>query len=93
MINEENYNKIISKNLKRLAYEHEKSQADIARDLGISKATLSSWMTGTRTPKIENIDMLCKYFGVDRSAIMEPAHDMLGCLLCLVPFQITFQFQ
>ena len=72
MINEENYNKIISKNLKRLAYEHEKSQADIARDLGISKATLSSWMTGTRTPKIENIDMLCKYFGVDRSAIMEP---------------------
>ena len=37
MINEENYNKIISKNLKRLAYEHEKSQADIARDLGIKK--------------------------------------------------------
>ena len=73
MINEENYNKIISKNLKRLAYEHEKSQADIARDLDISKATLSSWMTGTRTPKIENIDMLCKYFNVPRSAIMEPS--------------------
>ena len=35
MINEENYNKIISKNLKRLAYEHDKTQADIARDLGI----------------------------------------------------------
>lgn len=72
MINEENYNKIISKNLKRLAYEKDKSQAEIARDLGISKATLSSWMTGTRTPKIENIDLLCGYFGCDRSAIMEP---------------------
>ena len=72
MIGEREYNKIIARNLKRLIYERQKTQADVARDLGISKATLSSWMNGTRTPKIENIDMLCDYFMVPRSAIMEP---------------------
>lgn len=72
MMDEKTYSKIIARNLRRLIYEREKTQADVARDLDISKATLSSWMNGTRTPKIENIDMLCKYFGVPRSAIMEP---------------------
>lgn len=29
------YGKILSKNLKRIAYENQKTQADIARDLGL----------------------------------------------------------
>lgn len=72
MMNEKEYSKIIARNLRRLMYEKQKTQAEVSRELGISKATLSSWMNGTRQPKIENIDMLCEYFGVPRSAIMEP---------------------
>lgn len=71
MINEGEYRKIIARNLRNLMHEHQKSQADVSRDLGISKATLSSWMNGTRIPKMSNIDTLCKYFGVNRSALME----------------------
>ena len=71
-MNEQEYAKIISKNLKRLAYEHGKQQIDIARDLGINRATLSAWMNGTRTPKVSKIDMFCEYFGVLRSDITEP---------------------
>lgn len=66
------YGKIISKNLKRIAYEKGKSQADMSRDLGIPKTTISSWMNGARVPKMPAIDMLCEYFGVKRSDIMEP---------------------
>lgn len=69
---EEEYGRIIAKNLKRLAFEHNKTQADICRDLGISKTTLSSWMSGHRTPKVSKIDMLAKYFGCKRSDISEP---------------------
>lgn len=69
---EQEYAKVIAKNLKRLAYDHGKSQVEIARDLQINPATLSSWMTGTRTPKMPKIDMLCKYFGCQREDIMEP---------------------
>ena len=73
MTNEE-YSKIVSKNLRRIAFEQNKSQVEIARDLGISKKTVSAWMLGTRTPKTPKIDMLAAYFGVKRSDIMEP-HD------------------
>ena len=69
---DEDYGRIIAKNIKRLAYEKGKSQADIARDLNISKTTLSSWMSGYRVPRMKKIDMLCDYFGVTRSELTEP---------------------
>lgn len=63
--------RIISQNLKRLAYEAGKSQVEIANDLNINKSTLSCWMNGVRIPKMSSIDMLCRYFGVKRSDIMD----------------------
>lgn len=68
---EKEYGKLIGRNLKRLAFEKDKTQADISHDLGISKQTISSWMNGTRTPRMPKIDLLCKYFGCKRSDIME----------------------
>lgn len=65
------YGMIIAKNLRRIMYDAGKTQADVARDLKISKATLSSWMNGTRIPRMPNIDMLCHYFNVSRTEIME----------------------
>lgn len=69
------YGRLIAKNLRRIFYEAGKMQADVAKDLKISKATLSSWMNGTRIPRIANIDMLCHYFNVNRSDIMEEHDD------------------
>lgn len=63
--------RIISQNLKRIAYEAGKTQAEIAKDLDINKSTLSCWMNGARIPKMSSIDMLCRYFGVKRSDIMD----------------------
>ena len=71
MIDEKEYAKVIAKNLRQIMYERQKTQADVARDLHISKATISSWMNGTRTPKMANIDMLCRYFNCTRSDLME----------------------
>lgn len=70
------YGKIIAKNLKRIAYENQKTQADIARDLRLTQSTVSSWMLGTRIPRMDKIDMLCNYFNVSRAEIMEeePQH-------------------
>lgn len=72
-MNEKEYSQVVAQNLRRIAYEANKSQADIAKDLNLSKGTISAWMNGTRTPKMPKIDMLCSYFGVNRSDIMEPA--------------------
>ena len=71
MMDTSEHARIVAKNLKRLAYENEKTQADIAKDLGIKQSTLSSWMTGARLPRMDKIDMLCKYFGCLRVDILE----------------------
>lgn len=69
-MNENEYAKVIAKNLKRIAYDHQKTQADIARDLKIKQSTVSSWMTGMRVPRMNKIDLLCHYFNCTRSDIM-----------------------
>lgn len=71
-MNNQEYAKIIAKNLRNIFYRNGKTQAEVSRALGISKATLSSWMNGTRVPRMENIDILCHYFNVSRASIMEP---------------------
>lgn len=70
-MNPNEYGKIISQNLKRIMYEAGKTQADVSRDLKISKATLSSWMNGTRVPRMPKIDLLCHYFNCSRADLME----------------------
>ena len=70
-MSENEYAKVIAKNLKRIAYEHQKTQADIARDLRLNPGTVSSWMVGTRIPRMDKIDMLCNYFNCSRAEIME----------------------
>lgn len=71
-VNTEIYANTIARNLKRLAYDHNKTQADMAKDLNINKQTLSSWMNGQRIPRMDKIDLLCKYFNCRRIDIIEP---------------------
>lgn len=71
MTNKE-YGKVVAKNLKRLAFNSGKQQIEIAKELGLPKTTLNTWMNGYRVPKIESIDMLAEYFGVTRNEIMMP---------------------
>jgi len=68
----EEYSKVVAANLRRLAYDHGKTQMDIAKDLGVNQATVSCWMNGRRTPKVDTIDRLCEYFNCIRDDIMEP---------------------
>jgi transcriptional regulator with XRE-family HTH domain len=75
VMSDREFAKIFSKNLRRIAYNAGKSQADISRELKINKATVSSWMNGTRVPRMESVDMLCHYFNVKRSDLMEEYDD------------------
>ena len=70
-MSEQEYAKIIGANLRRVMGEHGKTQADLVRDLKISKTTLSSWMNGKRTPRMPKIDLLCHYFNCSRAELME----------------------
>ena len=53
--------KAFGKNLSNIMYEKHITQAKMARELGIPKTTVSSWMNGRRTPRSAAIKLLCRY--------------------------------
>lgn len=69
------YRKVLARNLKRIAYENHKTQADIVRDLNLKQTTVSTWMSGTRMPRMEHIDLLAHYFNCTRADIMNDSTD------------------
>ena len=70
-MSEKDYALIVGANLRRIANEAGKTQSDVSKDLNIIKSTVSTWFRGERCPRMDKIDMLCEYFGVNRSDIME----------------------
>lgn len=81
IINEKDYAKVIARNLRRLAAENGKTQNDIADALHVSKSSVSLWLNGKNTPRMDKIDALCKLFNVRRSDIMEPKGDTIQATL------------
>lgn len=62
--------KRIGRNILNLIIKNEIEQKDLAVALGVSEATVSSWVNGTRIPRMGTVNKICKYFGVPRSAIL-----------------------
>lgn len=70
---------VFAKNLNRLM--ENRKQIDVANDLGVSPSVLSSWCVGARMPRMDKIERLAQYFGVNKSDLLEdhsepiPAYD------------------
>ena len=74
MIDEDLYKNIFSQNLKHYMEINEKNQIDLINDLGFNKSAVSTWVNGTRLPRMDKVDLLAKYFGIKRSDLIEK-HD------------------
>ncbi len=72
---EDYYKKIFSKNLKKYMELYGKSQIDLINDLGLNKSAVSTWCNGTRLPRMDKVDMLAKYFNINRSDLIEEKSD------------------
>lgn len=68
---EKNNKTIFSKNLQYLMKQKKVSQLDLMKELHLPSATVSSWVNGTRMPRMEKIQMLATYFDVDISALLD----------------------
>ncbi len=55
---------IFSEKLKELRLEKGITQTTLAKELGISQAGIAKWETGDRSPDIEYVVIIAKYFGV-----------------------------
>lgn len=65
------YKKVFSTNLRYYMDLQNKPQIDIINNLGVNKSTVSSWCNGTRLPRMDKIDILAKYFDINRSDLLE----------------------
>ena len=70
-MSEDEYKKIFSKNLNYFMALNNKTQVDIINDLGFNKSAVSTWCNGTRLPRMDKVDALAKYFGINRSDLIE----------------------
>lgn len=70
-MSEDKYKLIFSKNLNKYLQLNGKTQVDIIHDLGFNKSAVSTWCNGTRLPRMDKIDSLAKYFGINPSDLME----------------------
>ena len=70
-MSEDLYKTIFSKNLKHYMEINGKNQTDLMNDLGLGSSTVSSWCTGQKLPRMNKIQMLADYFGIEKSDLLE----------------------
>ena len=62
---------IFASNLKKYMKLQGKSRTDISNALGISYFTVTTWVNGTKYPRIDKIERLAQYFGIQKSDLIE----------------------
>lgn len=62
---------IFSRNLRRYMKINNKDRNDVSRDLGIPYSTLTDWYNGNIYPRIDKIQLLANYFGIQKSDLVE----------------------
>lgn len=60
-----------SNNLKHFMKLKGKTRKQICSDLNFSYSTFSEWVLGKKYPRIDKIEMLADYFGIEKSDLIE----------------------
>lgn len=71
MAKTDNLSVIFSGNLRRLIAKKGIKQKELSNYLQVSPATISNWLAGQKLPRMGKLDKLCKFFDVERSALLE----------------------
>lgn len=62
---------IFSKNLNYYMDLNQKDRNDLARDLALPYTTVTSWCNGEFYPRIDKIQLLANYFGIQKADLVE----------------------
>ena len=72
-----NIEEIFRTNLKKYLKEQRKSQKELAEYLEVTPAIVSYYIKGTNTPRMDKIDKISKFFGIERSDLIGHNTDLL----------------
>lgn len=62
---------IFAKNLQKYMDLNGKTRREICRALGFNYYTFTSWVNGTKYPRMDKVELLAQYFGVTKSDLIE----------------------
>ena len=69
-MSEKELKEIFSANLRRLLDEHDKSQADLRRYMGVSSATASDWCNGKKIPRADKLQAICIWLNCEMADLL-----------------------
>lgn len=69
-MSENELNTIIADNITKQLELNNRTQLELAEYMGVSQATVSNWCKGIKMPRMTKIDMICDYFNIMRSDLM-----------------------
>ena len=59
------------KNLKRILKEKNCMASELAQGINVRKSTVSNWMNGLSLPRMEKVNEICGFLGVERSELFK----------------------
>ena len=62
---------IFAKNLRYYIERSGKTQKDFADIVGVAYSTFNDWINGKKYPRIDKIEILANYFGIQKSDLIE----------------------
>lgn len=63
--------KIMSKNIQYYMDKNKKSRTDMCQALGVKYTTFTDWVKGNTYPRIDKIELMANYFGIQKSDLVE----------------------
>ena len=69
---------VFASNLKRYMEVKGRSRNDISEALGISYFTVSDWVNGKKYPRMDKVEMLANYFGIQKSDLIEKKEENIS---------------
>ena len=67
-------NKIFANNLKKYLSKKNVTQKDLAEAIGVSTSAVNTWTKAQRVPRMDKIEKMAAYFGVQKSDLLEDKH-------------------
>ena len=71
---DEKLRQIFAENLNNYLELNGYSQADLARHMHVSTASTAKWCTGQSIPRIDKIQSICNWLGIEKSDLLEDKH-------------------
>ena len=72
---DEELRRIFARNLTNFLALNQYKQADLARHMGVSTATTAKWCTGQTLPRIDKIQSICNWLGIEKEDLLNDRPD------------------